>query len=72
MSRAYEMDLINTGVEWINDDSFAFVIEGHDLVQAKGIQTDGWATLVVFDGTGSTAVLHITDINIFAHRTQED
>ena len=72
MSRAYEMDLINTGVEWINDDGFAFVIEGKDLVQVTGIQPDGWATLVVFDGTGSKSVLHITDINIFAHRTQEN
>ena len=72
MSRTFEMDLIDTGVEWINDDSFAFVIEGHDLVQAKGIQTDGWATLVVFDGTGSTAILFTAPINIFAHRTQEN
>ena len=72
MSRAFELDLIDTGVEWIGDDGFAFVIEGKDLVQVTGIQTDGWATIVVFDGTGSTAVLHITDINIFAHRTQED
>jgi hypothetical protein len=72
MTRAFEMDLIDTGVEWINDDSFAFVIEGFDLVQVTGIQPDGTATIVVFDGTASSAILFTKPINIFAHRTQED
>jgi len=69
----FEMDLIDTGVEWINDDSFAFVIEGNDLVHVANIGDDGTATITVFTSTHSDAsILFTGTVNIFAHRTQED